>query len=84
MADLKLKPILITVLLGCVVVALYALLFVYAPQFEELARRTRDGEKILFLIPIGIALVFSWAHGAFTGHFWEIIGLRAARPIDKK
>lgn len=84
MADLKYKSIFITMLLGCVVAALYTLLFVYAPQFEELARRTRDGEKILFLIPIVIALVFSWAHGAFTGHFWDIIGLRAARPVNKK
>lgn len=84
MSDTRAKSILITVLLGCIVAALYALLFVYAPQFEELARRTRSGEKILFLIPIVIALVFSWAHGAFTGHFWEVMGLRAARPIDKK
>jgi hypothetical protein len=66
---------------GVASVALYALLFVYADETVELARRTREGEKVWFLAPIVIAFVFSYVHGAFTGHFWDALGLKAA---DKK
>ena len=30
------------------------------------------------LLPIAYALILSYAHGAFTGHFWESMGLKAA------
>jgi hypothetical protein len=69
------------VVYGAASLALYALLFVYADETVELARRTREGEKIWFLVPIAIAFAFSLVHGAFTGSFWEAIGLR---PVDKK
>ncbi|MEQ1668196.1 MAG: hypothetical protein ABL868_07050 [Sulfuriferula sp.] len=29
--------------------------------------------------PIMVALIISYAHGAFTGQFWEAIGLTAAK-----
>lgn len=35
-------------------------------------------------LPILIALVISFAHGAFTGLFWEAMGLRAATHKGKK
>jgi len=66
---------------GAASLALYALLFLYAEETVELARRTREGEKIWFLVPIVIAFAFSLVHGAFTGAFWDAIGLR---PADKK
>ena len=67
---------------GTASIALYALLFAYADETVELARRTREGETILFLVPIAVALVFSAVHGGFTGHFWAAIGLRPA--VKKK
>lgn len=30
------------------------------------------------LVPIAIAFVISFAHGAFTGLFWEVMGLKPA------
>jgi len=66
---------------GAASLALYALLFVYAEETVELARRTREGETIWFLAPIVIAFVFSLVHGAFTGAFWDAIGLS---PAGKK
>jgi len=66
---------------GAASLALYVLLFLYADETVELARRAREGEKIWFLVPIVIAFAFSLVHGAFTGSFWEAIGLR---PVDKK
>ncbi len=29
------------------------------------------------LIPVVAALAFSFVHGAFTGHFWDALGIRA-------
>ena len=69
------------VVYGAASLALYALLFLYADETVELARRTREGEKIWLLVPIVIAFAFSLVHGAFTGSFWDAIGLR---PADKK
>jgi len=63
---------------GAASLALYALLFLYADETVELARRTREGEKIWFLVPIVIAFAFSLVHGAFTGAFWDAIGLGPA------
>jgi len=63
---------------GAASLALYALLFLYAEETVELARRTREGETLCFLAPIVIAFVFSYVHGAFTSSFWDAIGLKPA------
>jgi hypothetical protein len=72
------------VLYGAASVALYVLLYCYADETVELARRTHEGEKIWFLAPIVIAFVFSYVHGAFTGHFWDAIGLGPAGKKRRK
>jgi len=72
------------VMYGAASLALYALLFFYADETVELARRTREGEKIWFLVPIVIAFVFSLAHGAFTSSFWDAIGLKPAGKKRRK
>ena len=64
--------------------ALYVLLYLYSDETIELAGRTREGEKIWFLAPIVIAFVFSLVHGAFTGYFWDAIGLKPADKNRKK
>jgi hypothetical protein len=66
---------------GIASVALYVLLFDYADETVEFARRTREGEHWLFLVPIAIAFAFSIVHGAFTGAFWAAVGLK---PANKK
>ncbi len=65
--------------LGSASAVLYALLFVYADHISALATATRNGAKYYALVPIGIALVFSLVHGAFTHRFWRLVGLRARR-----
>lgn len=69
------------VVYGVASVALYVVLFLYADETVELAQRTREGEKLWFLIPIAIAFLFSLVHGAFTGYFWDAVGLK---PAEKK
>jgi hypothetical protein len=62
---------------GAASVLCYALLFTY--QNEVMAAFTRtDGWYPL--LPIATAFVFSLAHGAFTGYFWEVLGVTARRP----
>jgi len=78
------KPFAATLLYGIASLVLYALLLLNSDLFVDWAQRTRNGEKILFLIPVLVAFVFSYFHGAFTGYFWETLGLRAARTSGKK
>lgn len=59
--------------LGVLVALLYWLLFIYEGQILEL---TSQG-KWFFVVPVGIALVFSLIHGTFTGYFWDVLGLKA-------
>lgn len=73
------RALAVTLLLGAVSAGLYFLLFLYSDRLVELAAATRQGEKLYALIPIAIALVFSFVHGAFTGRFWELLGLRAKK-----
>lgn len=84
MSDNPKRPLIPTLLFGAASIALYVLLFVYSDQFVEWAQRTQSGEKLLFIIPVVVAFVFSYFHGAFTGYFWESIGLRAAKTGAKK
>ena len=69
----------ITLALGAASAGLYVLLFLSSSLLPELAAATRQGEKFYALVPVVIALVFSFIHGAFTGHFWELLGVRAKK-----
>ncbi len=77
------KPLAATLLYGTASVVLYALLLTNSDLFVEWAQHTKEN-KALFLIPVVVAFVFSYFHGAFTGHFWETLGLRAAKSGGKK
>jgi hypothetical protein len=71
------KPWRPLVLSGAASALCYALLFTY--QKEVMATFTRtDGWYPL--LPVLTAFVFSFAHGAFTGYFWEVLGVRARQP----
>jgi len=73
------RPVASAVLYGIATVFLYYLLFTYSDHFVDWAQRSTHGEKSLFLIPVVVAFVFSYFHGHFTGYFWEVLGLRAAK-----
>ncbi|AFL72149.1 hypothetical protein [Thiocystis violascens] len=73
------RALAITLTLGAASALLYLLLFLFADRLNEIATATRDGEKLYALIPLAVAMVFSFVHGAFTGHFWDLLGLRAKK-----
>jgi hypothetical protein len=73
------RALVVTVVLGSVSAGLYTVLYLFSDTLPELAAATRHGEKLYALVPLVIALVFSFVHGAFTGHFWDLLGLRARK-----
>jgi hypothetical protein len=54
----------------------YVMLFAY--EKEVMAAFTRS-DGWYPLLPVATAFVFSFAHGAFTAYFWEVLGVQA-RP----
>lgn len=75
----KLKPIHHTILFGIASLGLYFLLFLFNDNIRQMAEATSRGDKSLFFIPIIIAFIFSVMHGAFTGYFWEALGITAKK-----
>ena len=73
------RALIITLALGAASAGLYFVLFLFSDQLPALAAATRQGEKWYALVPLAIAMVFSFVHGAFTGHFWDVLGLRAKK-----
>lgn len=67
------RALLRTLLYGGGSAALYLLLYLYA---ESILSASRQGGWY-FAIPIGIAFVFSFVHGNFTGQFWDLFGIKA-------
>ncbi|HET9404747.1 MAG TPA: hypothetical protein VFO57_09205 [Burkholderiales bacterium] len=72
----KSKPYLQLIASGMASGALY--LSLYAYEREILAAFTRT-DGWFPALPVLAAFVFSFAHGAFTGYFWEVLGIRARR-----
>jgi hypothetical protein len=71
------KPWLGLVVSGIASALCYGVLFTH--QKEVMASFTRtDGWYPL--LPVLTAFVFSFSHGAFTGYFWEVLGVKAREP----
>jgi len=80
MKTAKSKLFLQTLLLGAISAVLYFLLFYFENRILELSRGFAVNGWY-FLAPIYIALIFSAVHGVFTSHFWELLGIRAKKPV---
>ncbi|MDH5228630.1 MAG: hypothetical protein OEZ58_19165 [Gammaproteobacteria bacterium] len=70
--------VLSVLILGVLSIALYISLYVFNDEILAIATQVQAGDKALFLVPIAIAFVFSYIHGAFTGRFWDVLGFKAA------
>lgn len=64
-----------TLALGVLTLLLYGGLFLA----EELVLRLSALGGWYFLVPVTIAFAFSLVHGAFTGHFWDLLGIKARK-----
>jgi F0F1-type ATP synthase assembly protein I len=71
----KKKPVIAMILTGIVSVALYAVLLAK----QDLVNNNFAKGGLYAFLPIITAFVFSYFHGAFTGHFWTVLGIEAAK-----
>ena len=65
------------IMFGIGSIVLYVMLYKFNYDIRHLGEMASQGDKTFFLMPIGIALVFSFIHGSFTGYFWNVVGLKA-------
>ncbi|MDM8557223.1 hypothetical protein [Candidatus Parabeggiatoa sp. HSG14] len=65
---------------GIVVVALYVGLYL---SEISLIRWTAQGHWT-FIVPIGIAFLFSFVHGNFTSEFWDVLNIKPKLSRRKK
>jgi phosphate/sulfate permease len=72
----KSKPYLHLIVSGMVSGALYLSLYLYEREIMAAFTRTDGWFPVL---PVLAAFVFSFAHGAFTGYFWDVLGIKARR-----
>lgn len=64
--------LIVAVPLGLLSTALYIVLFAFQDQVLALS----TVRPWSYILPVSIALTFSFVHGAFTGAFWDAVGLR--------
>jgi hypothetical protein len=67
------QTLLKTAVLGMVTLSLFALLLIEQHSIIELTSKGRW----VFVVPVGIAFMFSFMHGKFTANFWDILGIKA-------
>ena len=72
----KKKPYVALIISGVISGALYFTLYLYNREIMAAYTRTDGWYPAL---PVITALLFSFAHGAFTGYFWEVLGVTAKR-----
>ena len=71
----KKKPVGAMIAMGIISIALYATLLLK----QDLINNTFGKGGWFAFLPIITAFVFSYFHGAFTGHFWTVLGVEAAK-----
>ena len=71
----KRKPVGAMIVMGLISIALYTTLLLK----QDLVNSTFAQGGWYALLPIIMAFVFSYFHGSFTGHFWTVLGIEAAR-----
>ncbi|MEW6713612.1 MAG: hypothetical protein AB1306_00775 [Nitrospirota bacterium] len=75
MSEKKKKPYGIMIFMGIISASMYAALLLNQDFLNNYFGR---GGVYAFL-PIAAAFAFSFIHGSFTGHFWTVLGVEAAK-----
>jgi len=74
------KALVSAIIFGVLSIGLYAMLFVK----EDLINSTFGKGGMYALLPIATAFLFSFIHGSFTGNFWTVLGVEAAKSKGSK
>ncbi len=73
--NVKKKPYGKMVFMGIISIALYATLLSKQDVLNDYFGRG----GLYAILPIATAFLFSFIHGLFTGHFWTVMGIEAAK-----
>ncbi len=71
----KRKPVGKLIVMGIISIALYSTLLLK----QDLVNSTFAKGGMYALLPIVTAFLFSFIHGSFTGNFWTVLGIEAAK-----
>lgn len=71
----KKKPIGKMIALGIISAALYLVLL----SEQDIINDYMSRGGLFALLPITVAFIFSLVHGSFTGKFWTVLGIEAAK-----
>ncbi|RJQ51362.1 MAG: hypothetical protein C4526_10275 [Nitrospiraceae bacterium] len=74
-SNVKKKPVGKMLLMGVISAALYVLLLL--KQDVIISYIGQGG--VYAILPIITAFIFSYVHGSFTGDFWTVMGIEAAK-----
>ena len=74
-SNTKRKPVGSMIVMGIISLALYTTLLLK----QDLLNSTFVQGGWYAVLPIIMAFVFSYFHGSFTGSFWTVLGIEAAR-----
>ncbi|MBI4690873.1 MAG: hypothetical protein HY754_11520 [Nitrospirae bacterium] len=75
MSGSKRKPYGKMIFMGIISIALYAALLLKQDMINDYF-----GKGGLYaILPIATAFLFSFIHGSFTGDFWTVMGIEAAK-----
>jgi hypothetical protein len=74
-SSIKKKPVGAMFVMGLISIALYTTLLLK----QDLVTSIFAKGGWFALLPIITAFVFSFVHGSFTGNFWTVLGIEAAR-----
>ncbi len=69
------KPLVSLIITGVISFALYGILL----SNQNLANDYLSRGGLFAFLPIAVAFLFSAVHGSFTGKFWTVLGIEAAK-----
>lgn len=75
----KKKPYMKAAVYGIISIALYVMLL----NRQDLINGTFTKGGLYAILPIVTAFIFSYFHGSFTGHFWTVMGIEAAKKTKE-
>lgn len=75
MGSKKKKPVASLIIMGIISIALYSALLMKQDVINEYVGRG----GLYAILPIITAFIFSIVHGTFTGNFWTVLGIEAAK-----
>ncbi len=75
MGSKRKKPVGSLIVMGIISIALYAALLMK----QDIINAHVGKGGLYAILPIITAFLFSYVHGSFTGNFWTVLGIEAAK-----